>query len=46
MFDYPPASPAINSYGGEVNNVKKVRRARADTCDSLIFSFFNGAKIS
>lgn len=25
MFAYPPAPPAINSFGGEVNNVAAVR---------------------
>lgn len=37
MFDYPPAPPAINNYGGEVNNVDEVRRARVDPCGSLTF---------
>lgn len=37
MFDYPPAPPAINSFGGEVNNVEEVRRARVDPCGSLTF---------
>lgn len=37
MFDYPPAPPAINSFGGEVNNVDEVRRARVDPCGSLTF---------
>ena len=37
MFDYPPAPPAINSYGGEVNSVDEVRRARVDPCGSLTF---------
>ena len=30
MFAYPPAPPAINSFGGEVNDVEEVRRARVD----------------
>lgn len=46
MFDYPPAPPAINSYGGEVNSVDEVRRARVDPCDSLIFFVFKVVKIS
>lgn len=46
MFDYPPALPAINSYGGEVNNVDEVRRARVNYCDSLIFFVFKVVKIS
>lgn len=37
MFDYPPAPPAINSFGGEVNSVEEVRRARVDPCGSLTF---------
>lgn len=37
MFDYPPAHQAINSFGGEVNNVEEVRRARVDPCGSLTF---------
>lgn len=37
MFAYPPAPPAINSFGGEVNNVEEVRRARVDPCGSLTF---------
>lgn len=46
MQDYTPAPPTINSFGGEVNNVDEVRRARVDPCDSLIFFVFNGVKIS
>ena len=39
MFAYPPppALPAINSYGGEVNSVDEVRRARVYPCGSLTF---------
>lgn len=37
MFAYPPAPPAINSFGGEVNDVEEVRRARVDPCGSLTF---------
>lgn len=37
MYNYPPAPPAINSFGGEVNNVDEVRRARVDPCGSLTF---------
>lgn len=37
MFAYPPAPPAINSFGGEVSNVEEVRRARVDPCGSLTF---------
>ena len=37
MFPYSPAPPAINSFGGEVNNVEEVRRARVDPCGSLTF---------
>lgn len=40
MYNYPPAlsaPPAINSYGGEVNSVDEVRRARVDPCGSLTF---------
>ena len=37
MFAYPPAPPAINSFGGEVSNVDEVRRARVDPCGSLTF---------
>lgn len=36
-FAYPPTPPAINSFGGEVNNVEEVRRARVDPCGSLTF---------
>lgn len=46
MFAYPPAPPAINSYGGEVNSVDEVRRARVDPCGSLIFFAFKVVKIS
>ena len=37
MFDYPPAPPAINSYGGEVKSIEEVRMARVDPCGSLTF---------
>ena len=37
MFAYPPTPPAINSFGGEVNDVEEVRRARVDPCGSLTF---------
>lgn len=37
MFAYPPAPPAINSFGGEVNDADEVRRARVDPCGSLTF---------
>ena len=37
MFTYLPAQQAINSFGGEVNDVEEVRRARVDTCGSLTF---------
>ena len=37
MFDYPPAPPAINRFGDEVNDVEEVRRARVDPCGSLAF---------
>lgn len=41
MFAYPPAPPAINSFGGEVSNVDEVRRARVDPCGSLTFFISN-----
>lgn len=37
MFAYSPTPPAINSFGGEVNDVEEVRRARVDPCGSLTF---------
>ena len=37
MFAYPPTPSAINSFGGEVNDVEEVRRARVDPCGSLTF---------
>ena len=37
MFPYSSTPPAINSYGGEVNDVDEVRRARVDPCGSLTF---------
>lgn len=37
MFVYPPTPSAINSFGGEVNDVEEVRRARVDPCGSLTF---------
>lgn len=37
MFAYPATPPAINSFGGEVNDVDEVRRARVDPCGSLTF---------
>ena len=37
MFAYPQAPPAINSFGGEVNDVEEVRRARVAPCGSLTF---------
>ena len=37
MIAYPPAPPSINSFGGEVNDVEEVRRARVDPCGSLTF---------
>ncbi len=30
MYNYPPAPPAINSYGGEVKSIEEVRTARVD----------------
>ena len=37
MFAYPATPPSIDSFGGEVNDVEEVRRARVDPCGSLTF---------